>query len=265
MVMHNRFRRAFTLVELLVVIGLIALLIALLAPSLFAVTSASARADSMKRLTQISQWMHLYSSENRQFIVPSRFNYSLDPYKGKVKSEPPARLDRFMGTWTDILWANYFDTSFPHAVTPLGHDYQFDSPDNRYHDLTPNYDDNPFRSALLNEKGPLRQFPGFFAANDFFNADPNSPDFNGWWTEGQIRQPDASLYLIDSFVGETIADDIGPWGIDLGAIINQEVDYRYTGDALILMLDGHIQGEGEVFDLDELETIRRVKVRNLDR
>jgi len=255
----------FTLTELLVVIGITILLIAILVPALFAATGASERAESVNRLRQIAQWMQLYSQENKQTIVPSRFDYNGAVYSGRVKSQNPVP-DQYVGTWTDILWAGYVEGySFPQMRSVAGHDYEFDSPDENFYDTVPDFDQNPFRSASLNGRGNYRRHPGYFAANDFFNADPNDPDFNGWWTTAQIAKPDASLYAIDSFVSEVIADDpapydCGPGGQNPGC----EIDFRYAGEALILFLDGHVDGEAVFANLVELENVRGVKVLNLD-
>ncbi|MCH8314670.1 MAG: prepilin-type N-terminal cleavage/methylation domain-containing protein [Planctomycetes bacterium] len=82
---HNR-RRGFTITELLVVIGLIVLLIGILLPALAAVKSGGLMTKSMANMRQIATWMRLYSSDNREFILPSQFDYSDNSYPGKVRS-----------------------------------------------------------------------------------------------------------------------------------------------------------------------------------
>ena len=276
---HRPARRGFTITELLVVIGIMILLLAILVPALFAATGAGERAQSVDRLRQIAQWMQLYQSEYKGYIVPSRFDYNGAAYPGKAKSQDPDPAEQYVGTWTDILWTQYVDGYvFPQMRSVAGHDYEFDSPDEEFYDTVPDFDQNPFRSAALNSRGAFRRHPGYFAANDFFNADSSHPDFNGWWTMPQISKPDASLYVIDSFVmnaadlqtdpyaGEIIPDDpvaynCGPGGQDP----NCEVDFRYQGEALILFLDGHVKGESVFADLNELQTVRKVKVLDLNR
>ncbi len=61
----------FTLVELLVVIGLIALLIAILLPALARARDQSRTAACLSNLRQILQACHNYSSENKGVIIPA--------------------------------------------------------------------------------------------------------------------------------------------------------------------------------------------------
>lgn len=256
--------RGFTMVELLVVVSVLALLIAILIPAIFGAAGAGIRTESLNNLRQIGQWSTQYSAENREFILPSQFDYSGNSFPGKVRDNAGN-----VGTWSDIIWTLYVKGDFPDAVASQGHDYSHDSPDNALYDTNPDFN-NPLRSAEHNMMGGLKAYPGFFAANQFFNAVPGSPTENGWWRIGQIATPANSLYLIDSFAGETIEDEAGYWGTS-GA--NWQVDYRYAGDALILFLDGHTGSTGEIAasegsnptDLEVLELERKIKVTALDR
>jgi prepilin-type N-terminal cleavage/methylation domain-containing protein len=103
--------------------------------------------------------------------------------------------------------------------------------------------------------------PGFFAANNFFEGrslhdrtnDPTDSTIDPRWTIGQIKSPARSMYLVDSFAGETIggAPDEETYREDTesafstietrGQLCTQEADFRYDGQVLMLMLDGSTQ------------------------
>ncbi|MHC4107079.1 MAG: type II secretion system protein [Planctomycetota bacterium] len=302
-------RHGVTLTELLVVIAGIAVLIGLLFPALAGFRRNALMAESMSNLKQIAASMRLYSGENREFIVPSQFNYDYtgDQYRGKVRApvDPdgnpvaPNQGERHKGTWTDILWTVNDLGPLPEMVQTSGfgtatpHDYRFDSPDAAVYERIPSYKGNVLRSVAPNSRdfrggdGIPKPFgtgaaeaslPGFFAANNFFNADPESPTFNnctgsqnGFWTTGQIKAPDRSMYLVDSFAGETIEDDPepflaapGPVGTG-GTTPTLEVDFRYSGVCLMLFLDGHVAAIGPWDDICDLEGPggRGIRIRDL--
>ena len=280
-------RLGFTLTEVLTVIAVIVVLVGLLLVALSAVQKQGHMAKSMNNLRQISTWMNQYSSDNREYIVPSQFDYS-DPaitYKGNVRSVAPPNAAyglQHHGTWSDILWTVYQVGKFPQAALAppdgLGYDYRFDSPDKPLYDLPGMEFENPFRAGGDNTKNvdngdvmtPFgagaqeKGLPGFFAANDFFNAKPSAPNGGQFYTRAQIKRPDQSMYLVDSFAGETIAPLPPQYLLDPPLIPPTcEVDFRYSGSCLMLLLDSHIDPQGKWTDLNELQTQRGIRIDNL--
>ncbi len=278
-------RPAFTITELLAVVAIIILLVGLLTATLSGVWQEGQKTRSMNNLKQVSLWLRQYSTDNSEQIVPSQFNYVDDPYPGKVRSVANIG-DEHTGTWTDILWTVFEVSPFAEVNadgSPVVQSYKYDSPDKDFYDNQSDWDSNPLRSSVRNtrqwEKGGLPKpfgpgakevgYAGYFAANNFFNADAASTAYNGWYTTGQIKFPAQSMYLVDSFVGEIIEDELEPYGRDpMGQSSEDtiEVDFRYGGDVcLMLFLDGHIGQQTSWDELCDLEKSggRNVRVRNL--
>jgi len=61
---------AFTLVELLVVIGIIALLISILLPALGRAREAANTTQCLSNLRQVGIYLNLYANEHRGFLPP---------------------------------------------------------------------------------------------------------------------------------------------------------------------------------------------------
>ncbi|MHC4103081.1 MAG: hypothetical protein ACYTFF_12065 [Planctomycetota bacterium] len=283
----TRSGRGFSITEVLVVIGVIVVLLGLLVPALAGIRRSGLMTKSMANMRQVGTWMRLYSQDNRDFILPSRFNYRNDGYPGKVRSRITTSGSigqKHMGTWADILWTVFEIGVFPEATDTLGHDYRYDSPDKRLYELGPgDVAVNPLRSAATNSRNTHRSphnlptpygcgaseagLAGYFAANNFFNADSDATHpcsgsalEANWYTSGQIRMPERSMYLVDSFAGETIEAEPAPYqvapsgfGGQGGAEPPYEVDFRYSGMCLMLFLDTHVEPVGEWDEICDLE------------
>ena len=183
----------------------------------------------------------------------------------------------------------------PGATTFRGgfpRDYRFDSPDQALYDRLGGDLENPFRSAALNKRnaptpggtGPAPSGgsdptpfgsgaqeigqPGYFAANNFFNADQDIDPQAKFYTTGQIKAPERSMYLVDSVAGETIEDEECPFlngDCDGDDFPDLEVDFRYSGVCLMLFLDGHVEPVGQWQEICELEGLdgRSIRIRSL--
>ncbi len=296
---HFSLARGMTLVEILAVVGIIALLIAILLPALRVARANSEWAASQNNLRQIHTYLQAYITDNRETVLPSQVDYRTARFKGSVRSAVPSSPPigpALVGTWADILWTlnSLGSVQMPAADdgTPNPYDYRYDSPDRYVYAEVDGFSKNVLRSTVTMEKpfvgddvvvteatpwGPgagaaERGQPGYFAANDFFDA-----RLGVYYTSGQIKRPSESVYLVDSRAGEVISPTANPWKADDLTLC--EVDFRYPGSTCIMLcLDGHIQTESKWDDIEELQgqfwtsstppadpTGRGVRITNLNR
>jgi prepilin-type N-terminal cleavage/methylation domain-containing protein len=92
-------KKGFTLVELLVVIGIIAVLIAILLPALGKARAAARETQCMNNMRQLGQGVMMYADANKG-VAP----YDGDPRYGNTDGD---RNSRSLGWWEDPgLWTN---------------------------------------------------------------------------------------------------------------------------------------------------------------
>jgi prepilin-type N-terminal cleavage/methylation domain-containing protein/prepilin-type processing-associated H-X9-DG protein len=102
--------RGFTLVELLVVIGIIALLVALLLPALNRARQQAVGLRCLSQLRQFGTYMQMYVNNNNGKIIPSNVYSSTGEYNG--------------ASWAWVhwmwLWGDYakYDKSFGQLMCP---------------------------------------------------------------------------------------------------------------------------------------------------
>jgi prepilin-type N-terminal cleavage/methylation domain-containing protein/prepilin-type processing-associated H-X9-DG protein len=89
--LRHRSRAAFTLVELLVVIGIIAVLVALLLPSLNSARNQAKRVNCLAHLQQCGQALVMYANQNKGNFPPRNAPYNI-PARGPgsgYQNNPP--------------------------------------------------------------------------------------------------------------------------------------------------------------------------------
>src|SRR4051794_1974744 len=96
-------RKAFTLVELLVVIGIIAVLISVLLPTLARARASAQRAACLSNLRTIMQMMNIYAAENLQQIT---LGCNSDSYQGSYLIAINTGADVRWPTWGPLYKAN---------------------------------------------------------------------------------------------------------------------------------------------------------------
>lgn len=299
---HGRRTPGFTLVESLVIVAVMAALASLLLPSIAILRRNSKFVASQNNMRNIGSLMSAYSTDSRDYVLPSQFDYSGSQSPGIVRTSSPSGLRPptgalRQGSWADILWtASRFGPLMPtrnkESQSP-DWDYRYDSPDYWAYTVEGTVAINilrshvdllkamPYDTATLARpfgKGASiaeQSHPGYFAANDFFNGARGR-----WYTNAQIRMPANSLYLVDSRAGETIAPpvrtaDTNPPQWDPASIVpwtpndpngGCEVEFRYVGDlCCMLYLDAHVATMGKWSSVNELTTTRQTRLDRLDR
>jgi prepilin-type N-terminal cleavage/methylation domain-containing protein/prepilin-type processing-associated H-X9-DG protein len=130
--MNTRRAKGFTLVELLVVIGIIAVLISLLLPALNKAREAANRATCLSNLRQVGQMFHIYANENKDQIA-------LGTHTNSYQESYWIRRDNGAFRW--ITWGPYYNAKFMktgrfmYCATSFDEFHQYDVPRNAWDNL----------------------------------------------------------------------------------------------------------------------------------
>jgi len=121
-----RKRSAFTLVELLVVIGIIALLISILLPSLNKAREAAQRAACLSNMRSVMQMMHLYAADNKDQIP---LGCHSDCYQEAYNVAMGSGATLHWPSWGVLYKAGYLtDPRFLYCPSESQVYHQYDSP-----------------------------------------------------------------------------------------------------------------------------------------
>ena len=236
----SRRRGGFTLVELLVVIGIIALLISILLPTLSRVQKHARRLQCQASLKQFANAQFMYANENKGWAVP-------------IKTQTGSSPKGHYGTLTYMRWD--FATAFRKALAmrlpqnpgvtldwakewPIGllcPEAVFALAENR----------NVMNSFAMNREGiyPDTDGSGGHTNNDAIAAKVAQVKRSA----EKIMMVDGNYYMVNAVdydgTGKTSADYRAPIGWDTfgESPTHQGVKYRHMEGANVLFWDGHVE------------------------
>jgi prepilin-type N-terminal cleavage/methylation domain-containing protein/prepilin-type processing-associated H-X9-DG protein len=214
-----KLRNGFTLVELLVVIGIISVLIAMLLPALNKAREAAKTVQCASNLRQIGMGVRMYANDNHNYLVPGRaaiagFNYSSweyqlglamlgseDGWKNPVFGCPSASDLDLNKQGTPEYWTNYWDR---YDFKSKGKGYAFNN-------NVLMYASTSHITIGFHKLSEARQSSSLiiFADGMTYNLQPNTT--YAWWT------------------GDDLTKQVAP---------------RHNGGSNLLMLDGHVEYHG---------------------
>lgn len=248
-------RSAFTLVELLVVIGIISVLIAILMSAVKTAREAANRVKCANNLRQVGLAMRMYINENRGWTAFAP-NYGL----WELPRGSPLKADNPYAYW-GIAYMPYISRLDPSAFrsgvgslateNALGQSRSlFRCPSNRYMDIDPGYSDVEMAATyglnwfVAHEPGDLgvilrgrnttkiRDTANFIVAQDAFE---HLLEGNGDLLTNIRVNPDLTQYAVDPI-------NITQYRYVARAPIAVKEYYRHNKWCNVLWLDGHVSG-----------------------
>lgn len=201
-------RNGFTVIELLVVVGIIGILSALLLPSLTRMKARAVQARCSGQLRQIYQGMMLYSGDNNQLYMPVN---SLAPSATPPSPTPP-------GTW---YWYLAGSPLADYLGGNVGLEKVVICPSNR---TTTN--------TFLGTKG----YP--YVVN--YNVMAQTGTLYPFKHFGDVTRPSMTIWMTDAITGTT-------WGAGFGSVTSgwNRVSASHLDEVNVLWCDGRVSSENK--------------------
>jgi prepilin-type N-terminal cleavage/methylation domain-containing protein/prepilin-type processing-associated H-X9-DG protein len=240
----------FTLVELLVVIGIIALLLSILLPAMGRARALGRKTQCLNSLRTLGQANAAYQGQFKDFHLPCRWGWSASTPPAPPNSPPPVPASSTARSWANVYFlAKFFDAANPDngrypraAICPEATNaFTYSTANERdgYH-ATLSYGLN---TEQLNQGYPL--------APDWARGNSGAPDYFCAWKRGQVVSPADKIQYVDA-IGSVNAGGSPPYTrryflADYGErydptvypAISNTVAYRHLKGANVLYYDGH--------------------------